>query len=92
MELYNIASRDERVGMDGTLISTLRPSDAKAVIELYRVHLPTAEDRREMFELLTVLDRVATKTRRDTEDFERQKLMNQQKAEQERNKGRRRGR
>lgn len=73
VQLYNLASRDVRVGMDGVLIGTLAPVDAKSVIDLYCEHLPTTRSRQQTYELMVILDRVVTEKRSDKERILRER-------------------
>lgn len=84
VELYNLAARDQRVGMDATLIGTITAADANAVIDLYSEHLPHEHARRRTFEKMLVLDRTVTKTRSEIENKEREEAMNRAKADAKR--------
>ena len=66
-----MAARDQRAGMDAILTGTLTPADACAVLELYADHVPTVQARQRAFELMTVLDQVATRKRQDREAAQR---------------------
>ncbi|MGE5607972.1 MAG: hypothetical protein ACM359_01850 [Bacillota bacterium] len=67
LQMYVLASRDIRAGMDGCLIGTLTPSDAKAVLDLYVEHMPTPLARQRTFELMILLDQVITAKRAEKE-------------------------
>jgi hypothetical protein len=77
VQLYYSASRDQRAGMSGVLTGTLTAADATSVIELYGEHLPTARDRQKTFELMQLLDEVATRERSEQENRLREQLESQ---------------
>ena len=74
VELYNLSSRDRRVGLEAVLIGTLSPADARAVIDIYEDRLPHAFARQRTFELMMVLDRVVTETRAKAEALQRKSM------------------
>jgi hypothetical protein len=79
VQLYNLASRDHRVGLDATLIGTLAPADAWSVIDLYSEHMPTERSRQQTYELMVILDRVATEKRGEKEREARERATNKPK-------------
>lgn len=46
--------------MDGILVGMTTPESIMSVIGLYEEYMPTAQDRQIAFELVTLLDHVAT--------------------------------
>lgn len=90
VHLYYMAARDQRVGMDAVLVGTLTPSDAMAVLDLYADHFPALFHRQRCFELMTVLDHVATKTRAEIEDRKRKDAYEAAKNERQGGRGHRR--
>lgn len=71
VNLYFLAARDVRVGMDAVLIGTLSPHDAWAVIDGYSSLFNNAHEKQRCFELMTILDQVATKQRGSSEEQKR---------------------
>jgi hypothetical protein len=85
-EMYNLAARDQRVGMDAVLIGTLTASDARDTIDLYENHLPSPLSRQQTFEKMRVLDHAVTRARGDAEFKKREEATQRQSAGQGRRK------
>lgn len=80
VQLYYMASRDIRVGMDGILIGTMTTEAAYDAIDLYSEHMPTPLAKQQCFELMNILDQVATKTRGERESIEREQALDSARA------------
>lgn len=82
-----MAARDQRVGDCAVLIGTLAGADVQAVLDLYSVHFPTRYARQCAFELMWLIDRIATNVRSKREEAVRKRQMDE--AEVKRRRGNR---
>lgn len=70
VHLYKMACGDIRVGtFDGAyLLGSLTPEAAMAVMAMYDDQFPTLQSQREAWEMMWLIDKVATATRAKEED------------------------
>jgi len=89
IHLYRLASRDQRAGMDATLIGTLTTEAAVQIIDEHAEHFPTAHSRQTMLQKLYILDRIVTRARGESESIYREVKADEAKWKSERRKNKR---
>jgi len=77
VDLYGKACADIRVGDGGYLVGTLTPEGAWAIINNYPQHFPHVYAKQRCFELMCILDSVATTIRSNQEEARRKAKMDE---------------